>query len=281
MPQTQTGYAPVHRGELFYEVTEDLSAGKLPPIILLHAGICDMRMWDEQMIAFATKYRVVRYDLRGYGQSKTQSTEFSNRQDLLDVMNLLGIDKAVLIGASRGGTIAVDFALEFPDRVSKLITVCSGPSGVEIPESKVKPADNEFFAKMDELHEAQRWDELCELEIQAFVDGIGQPPDRVPLALRERIYAMNFNNFMRRGFDGKPAAQQLKPPAAGRLHEIHVPTLVMIGDLDPSGSIASAQYLAEHIPGALEYSIEDVAHLPNVEKPDMFNVLVMRFLEAT
>ena len=281
MPQTQSGYAPVHRGELFYEVTDDLSAGKLPPIILLHAGICDMHMWDEQMDAFATKYLTMRYDLRGYGQSKTQTTEFSNRQDLLDVMTHLGIDKAVLIGASRGGTIALDFALEHPDRVSKLITVCSGPSGVEIPESKVKPADSEFFAKMDELEEAQRWDELCELEIQAFVDGIGQPPDRVPISVRERVYAMNFSNYMRIGFDGKSKALPLKPPAAGRLDEIHVPTLVIIGDLDPSGSIAAAQYVAEHVPGAVEYSIEGVAHLPSVEKPDMFNVLVMRFLEST
>lgn len=240
-----------------------------------------MHQWDEQMEPFATKYRVVRYDLRGFGQSKTQSAEFSNRQDVLDLLDFLKIDKAILIGASRGGTIAVDFTLEHPERVARLITVCSGPSGYEPSEAVLKSPSNAVFEKMDALAEEKRWDELCEMEIEVFVDGLGQPKDRVPLPMRERVYQMNWRNYMRLGFDGDPTPMPLQPPAAGRLNEIRVPTLVMIGELDPPGSIAASEYLSEHIPTATEYLIEEVAHLPNIEKPEMFNTLVMRFLEAT
>ena len=100
------GFAPVQRGRLYYEV-----AGEGLPVALIHAGICDLRMWDDQFSAFAARHRVIRYDVRGYGRSRTEDTEFSNRQDLADLLRHLGCQQAAVIGVSRGAMIAVDFAL--------------------------------------------------------------------------------------------------------------------------------------------------------------------------
>ena len=108
----QTGYAPVFRGELYYEV-----AGQGHPLLLIHAGVADCRMWDAQLDEFTRRFSVIRFDARGYGRSRTEDTLFSNRQDILDLLDHLGVDKTHLIGVSRGGQIAIDFTLEHPERV--------------------------------------------------------------------------------------------------------------------------------------------------------------------
>src|SRR5262245_31947162 len=122
--KTETGYAPVKGGELYYEV-----AGEGRPMVLVHAGVSTLRMWDAQMDAFTKQHRVVRYDTRGFGKSRTEAVEFSNRQDLRDVMKHVGMDKAVIIGVSRSGQIVVDFTVELPDMVDVLIPVAAGLSG--------------------------------------------------------------------------------------------------------------------------------------------------------
>src|SRR5690242_927607 len=100
----KSGYAPVENGELYYEVV-----GTGPVILLLHAAVADHTMWDPQMEAFSKAHTVVRYDLRGFGLSRTQDTSFSNGQDIHDLLTHLGIDRATLIGNSRGGHFALNF----------------------------------------------------------------------------------------------------------------------------------------------------------------------------
>src|SRR5437763_1678419 len=104
LPQLSSGYAPVENGELFYEV-----AGRGHPLLLIHAGVADRRMWDDQFAAFAGRFRVIRYDTRGYGLSRTEPTAFSNRQDVADLLRHVGVERTHIIGVSRGGQIAVDF----------------------------------------------------------------------------------------------------------------------------------------------------------------------------
>lgn len=105
------GYAPVHNGELYYE-----ASGEGHPLVLLHAGIADHTMWDAHAPVFAQRFRVIRYDARGYGRSHTQDTEFSDWQDLEDLLDYLQTPAAHLIGISRGGSTAIDFALQHPER---------------------------------------------------------------------------------------------------------------------------------------------------------------------
>ena len=106
--------------------------GDGPPILLVHAGIVDSRAWDPLVPYLATAgYRVIRYDVRGYGQSTTDDIEFSNREDLLAVLDGVGVDRAVLVGNSRGATICLDTALETPERAIALGWVGGGIGGFD------------------------------------------------------------------------------------------------------------------------------------------------------
>src|SRR4030067_1279446 len=111
--QLKSGFAPAFKGQLYYEVT-----GTGQSILLIHAGVADCSMWNDQFDLFSRSYQVIRYDTRGFGKSRTETTGFSNRQDILDLLNHLGVDKAVVIGISRGGQIAIDFTIQHPERVS-------------------------------------------------------------------------------------------------------------------------------------------------------------------
>ena len=271
--QPITGMVGVEGGQLYYEV-----AGEGHPLVLIHAGISDSGMWDDQFGVFAQHHRVIRYDARGFGKSRTESVSFSNRQDLYDLLKHVGAEKAYVLGISRGGQIAIDFTLEHPEMVDALIPVAAGLGGYEH-----KPADDEkskhemqMFAEMDELWGKGEFARLAEMEVRMFVDGPGQSPDRVDPRVRERVQEMNANNFSRQ--DGETKPRPLEPPAIGRLAEIQAPTLIILGDLDTSGTLAMADFLARGIAGARKVVIPGTAHMVNMERPGEFNRVVLDFL---
>jgi pimeloyl-ACP methyl ester carboxylesterase len=119
-----TGRVTVPGSSLFYE-----SAGTGRPVILLHGGNLDRRMWDAEFDALRAAHRVIRYDARGYGRSGPADTAFSAHHDLLALMDTLQLSRASLVGLSMGGRIAMDFALSHPDRVDRLVLVAPGISG--------------------------------------------------------------------------------------------------------------------------------------------------------
>ena len=158
-------------GELYFEV-----AGSGKPVLFIHAGVADCRMWDAQFTLFSQYYRVIRYDMRSYGKSHTETTEFSNRQDIVDLFKFLQVEQASLIGISRGGQIAIDFTLEHPEYVSALIPVAAGVSGFDHPPDDSEKARHEFelFTHMDELWEKNAFDELAEFG-SGIVGQMGHP----------------------------------------------------------------------------------------------------------
>ncbi len=272
----QTGYAPVFHGELYYEV-----AGQGHPLLLVHAGVADCRMWDGHFEEFARHFRAIRYDTRGYGRSRTQDTGFSNRQDILDLLDHLGVAKTYVLGVSRGGHIAIDFTLEHPERVSALIPVSTGVGGYQHEPDGTEKSRIEMlmFDQMDELWEQNKWEQLNEMEVQMWVDGPGQPAGRAAPHVRENVRRMNANNLRRQ--DGKPIPQPLEPEAIGRLAEIHVPTLVIVGDLDTTATLAMADVMVRGIPNARKLVFTGSAHMLSLEQPEKFNREVIRFLEES
>ena len=161
------GWAEVAGGRLPFQV-----AGEGSGVVLAHAGIADMRQWDPQWAALAAHHRVVRYDLRGFGRADVVHTAFSNRADLVAVMDAAGLERAVLVGCSRAGSIAIDTALEFPDRVSGLVWVCGGISGFE---GESTPVEQAAFDRAEALEEAKDWAAAAENDVAMWVDGFGQP----------------------------------------------------------------------------------------------------------
>ena len=268
MQQSETGYAPVAGGRLYYEVTGDGY-----PLVLNHAGVADHRMWEEQVAAFAPQYRVIRYDTRGFGQSSDAEGPFSYHQDLRDLLAHLGVARAHVVGLSLGASTAIASALAYPDRVSALVVAAGGVRG-EAPSAFLK----QTWEQVDALADAGRLDEANELELRLWVDGPGRTPDAVDPAVRERMRAWNLATFTRPESPGQP--QPLEPAARDRLAEIRVPTLVIVGDQDVPDVLATTEYVAAHIRGARRVVIPGVAHMINLEQPAEFNRLVLEFLGA-
>ncbi len=261
------GSADVNGTKLYYEV-----AGAGHPLVWLHSGLTNSSMWDAQWEIFAQRYRVIRCDLRGFGWSGAASGSFSYREDLSRLLRFLGVERAYLVGSSMGGSLAIDFALEHPEMVAALIPVGSGVSGEQ-------PSDFllERWKEIDVVAAGGDLARAVELELRLWVDGPGRAPEQVNPAMREQVRQMNAENFKRSEQEqGQP--QPLEPPAVGRLDEVRVPTLVLVGEYDVPDKLASADLLARSIPGARKVVMPDTAHLPSMEQPEQFNRLVLEFL---
>jgi 3-oxoadipate enol-lactonase len=265
------GTLVVPGGTLYWE-----STGRGPALILVHAGIADHGMWDDDVPSFAGGHRVVTYDCRGFGRSRTDAVDYSNRADLAALLDHLAIERAALLGCSRGGGIALDFTLERPERVSALIAVACGPGGME---HEPTPVERPLFESEEPLLAAGDWAGVADLDVRLWVDGAGQPPTRVSAAVRERVRRMSLANYTA-GYP-EPRPIPLQPPAIDRLAEVRAPTLIIHGDLDVSAVTAGAEALELGIPGARRVLLPRVAHMVNLERPDDFRRLVRDFLFAT
>ena len=264
----KTGFAEVNGARLYYEV-----AGEGHPLVLIHAGIADSRMWDDQFGVLAQRYRVIRCDVRGFGRSAMPAGEqFQPWEDLYSLLRHLGVERAYVVGCSMGGAIAVDFTLTHPEMADALVTVGAGLGGFEQhSELAVR-----LWTEIDAAAESGDLDRAVELTVRMWVDGPNRTPDRVAPPVRERVRAMERDNLAL-GSD-ESLARDLDPPAIGRLGEIGVPTLVMMGDEDMPDISAVAGLLAVGIPHARKVVMHDTAHVPNMERPDEFNRILLEFL---
>jgi pimeloyl-ACP methyl ester carboxylesterase len=273
-PQPETGFIDVPGAQLYYEV-----AGSGPALVMVHAGIANLRMWDAQAEAFAPRFRVVRYDTRGFGRSRTlDARDFKNHDDLLAVMDHLGVERAHLLGCSRGGGIALDFLLDHPERALSLTWVCSGVGGHEYQPTEADKPVLERFDQMEAAFNAKEWERLNELEARFWVDGARQSEGRADAKVYQSVLEMNRLNVIRDDPHIKSIA--LDPPAVGRLHEIKVPILAIVGDLDSPDTLVDADYLVANAPSARKVVFHNAAHVPNLEQPEEFNRVVGEFLDS-
>jgi 3-oxoadipate enol-lactonase len=247
-----------------------------PPIVLLHAGIADLRAWDDLApLLAAGGYRVVRYDQRGHGLTTTHDVAFSNRADVLAVLDHIGARQAVLVGNSRGGQIAIDTAIEFPDRVAAVVGVAAGLGGFE---GELTAEEEALFARMEALEEADPPDPvaIADIDLRIWVDGPGEPDDRVSTRIREAVREMDEPLYQPGRITGQPV--RLLPPAADRLADLRCPVLAVAGELDVSEVAQTARYLAEHAPDARALVWPDVAHMIGMEAPERLASAILEFL---
>ena len=271
--QPTRGFAEMNGAKLYYEVT-----GAGHPLVLLHEGIADSRMYDDQFNAFAQRYRVVRFDLRGFGRSDLPPGDepVALYEDLYGLLALLGIKKTYVLGMSMGGAIALDFTLAHPVMVDALILVAPGVSGYDMASFEV-----EYQAIGEEIEEAVKrgdYERASELETRIWVVGPERTPQQVDPSVRQRVYEMNLHNFRNMGAAEFPPSQELDPPAIARLGEVAVPTCLIIGDKDVREMLSIIEKLEQGIPGARKVVMRDVAHALNMEQPEEFNRIVLDFL---
>ena len=264
----ETGFIETNGASLYFEVD---GAGE--PILFIHAGVANLRMWDAQVAALRDRYRVIRYDTRGFGRTETAAVPFSNRADVAAVLDHLGETSAHVVGLSRGGMIALDFALDYPDRVRSLVVAAGGIGGYESPDELPEST----WAEPERYLEARDWPAISDWETRFWADGPGQPPDRVDPEVRAKVHDWILTNYQAEKVEGTP--QPLQPPAVERLRDLRAPLLVMVGTLDEPATTESCRHLAAVVPGARLEEFES-AHMINLEHPERFNDVLRSFLES-
>ncbi|MFF3432438.1 alpha/beta fold hydrolase, partial [Streptomyces sp. NPDC002602] len=265
---------PVEAGELFCE-----SAGEGPPVVLLHGGMLDLNMWNEQFSWLVSLgYRVIRYDARGHGRSSTVAGDYANHDDLHSLLAHLDVPCATLVGLSLGARTAVDTAMAHPESVSALVLASPGLSGRPFTDPYVAHHTAQQMAAMgDPDSGAQRF---VEHFLRMWVDGPYREPSQVSHTLRERMHASASANVVRHA-RGLGAGIPREIGAADRLASIGVPTLVLDGELDSSDISSNAQAIAQTVPDARHQRFASAAHMVNLESTALFNLAVKSFLVST
>ena len=249
-------------------------AGTGHPLLLVHAGIVDRRMWDPVWDALAARHRVIRPDLRGFGESPASLSAFTNWSDLAGLLRALGAAPAHVIGVSSGGAASLELALAEPGLVDRLVLVAPGLAGW----------DWSAQLKADWKAEEAAWqrgdrDEVAWANVRTWVDGPVRGGEAAA-ELRQAVFHMYRPSLELQAVDGAMDSESLEPSFVGRLAEVAVPTLIVVGEFDQPDMMTIGAHLAKEISGARLAVMEGVAHLPPMEAPEAFLALVSEFLAA-
>jgi 3-oxoadipate enol-lactonase len=243
------------------EVWADDSGGDGPPLVLLHPGVGDSRIWDPVWPALAASHRVIRYDARGFGRSPAPQVTFSLLADLIVVLDHYHLDRVAIVGCSQGGGSALALALDQPARVPALVLLCPGIPGYPWPEEEPDELEDEYERALD----ARDVDALAGL-MQSVWAAAGPTPavmEQLRSAARAEISSGDL---------------QLEDPAVfDRLGEISVPTSLLVGDADYPPLIEADRQAAARIPGCELTVLPGLDHLPPLRGPD----LVLRTIRST
>lgn len=251
--------------------------GSGPPIVLIHAGVADLRAWDDVVPHLAQAgHRVVRYDVRGFGQSTTEDVEFSHQADLRAVLDAAGVGQAVLVGNSKGGTIALDSAIESPERIVAVVGVAAGLGGFDGGETPEEVPVREAYEAVDSAEPFDA-EALTEFEVSIWMSGPLQPLERTSPQLRARLFEMDLPLNEPSHVGGRQV--RLDPPANDRLAELRCPVLAIAGTLDFSDSVATARHLEADAPNATAVIWDDVAHMIGMEQPERLADTIAEFVD--
>jgi 3-oxoadipate enol-lactonase len=257
----ENGYAEVEEGRLFYEIT-----GEGFPVVLIHGGFMDSRMWDDQVSVLSKSFKVIRFDVRGYGKSSKPDKDFYPARDLNQLLNSLNIQQTDMIGLSMGGSIAIDFALSYPEKIRNLILAEPGVAGYKWSK--------EVMDHMNAFTEAQRSlgrDAAVEILLNGRVFATAKKKPTVYEKLKTQV-TENYQapmHFMRVAV----------PDAIHRLSNIKARTLFIRSQHAGQDAIAIANEIERQIKNVKTATVPDAGHMINMEQPQYFNDLVLKFLK--
>ncbi len=255
------------KGGIYFEAD-----GEGMPVVLIHAGYLDSRMWDREFHKYSKKFRVIRYDIRGYGRSSRATAEFSDAEDLKSVLDELKIRKTVIVGVSNGGRIALDFAVKYPEHVIGLVLVNSGVSGYKASEE-----DQKLFEQFNEIEE--KYVRMLEEHNfrEAAVTDVDFWTHMVRGELRERLIEIAAENVHTDENEPGLLQKSPEPPAFESLNRLDFPVLVIVGEKDNPASRSISGKLHEMIPGSQIKVIPGSDHIPSLSSPEEFDSAVFAF----
>lgn len=261
--RVDSGFAEINGGKIYYEAT-----GAGHPLVLIHGGQMDRRMWDEQFALFSKSYRVIRFDVRGFGKSPASTNVYADEEDLAALLKYLHVDKAYVVGLSLGGRIAIDFALTHPDMVDAIIPVAPGLSGFHFSSD---PSDEESWRAAL----AGDWEKVTDFWLKnPYMAPAMENPQIAP-----RLRQLAFENA-HENLDNPLLESMPNPPAIERLPQIKTPALIIVGNRDVNDIHEICGLLYARIPGAKEIVIQGSGHIVNMEQPEQFNRAVLDFLAS-
>jgi len=244
--------------DLWYDET-----GSGAPLVLLHEGVVDSRIWVPFLRHISDHVRAIRYDQRGFGRSPRWEGPYSAVDDLVSVLDAAGVEQAALVGTSRGGGIAIQSAIERPERVSALVLAVSALPGYRL-EIEGTP-DQE--ARWEAAEAAGDAIALAELDLEIWA----------PMGADDELRAMFFENA--ESSNAHDPASDL--PAVGRLGEIAAPTLVVTASRDVPAINEVGDVLAREIPGARRAVVEEADHMIQWRAPQELAQLVLDFIDGS
>ncbi len=245
--------------------------GTGPAILFIHGHPFNQSMWDPQLAALTWKYRVITFDIRGYGASEVPTAEATTLEtmasDINALLDHLNIPKAVIAGLSMGGQIAMAFAEQYPQRLSGLILAATFPQAdtEETIKTRCATADR-FLQQGSVLPGGEMIPKLIapaslkrdpEIAVKAFTMIAHTPPAGATAALRGRALRKDYTESLTR---------------------ITVPTLIIVGTEDSYIPLETAKQMHQAIPNSHLEIFEGIGHLPNLEATDRFNATLHKFL---
>lgn len=265
------GYINVNGTKIYIE-----GGGKGDPLIFVHAGFQDHRMWKYQVQDFIKNYQVIFVDLPGHGQTIDTSTRPLAETIIRTVMDSLHIRDASLVGCSLGGAVITDFAIAYPNRVRNLILVSSGLTGWE-EGRQLQSETSAYVTLFDSALAKKDTASAAEVFTHYWFDGPNRKPKDFDTLLRKSVLNTTYYNLKQHRFSGR--TRFASPSAIHRLSLIRAPVLVLTGADDLPEILLMNAYLTKNIPGAKQVIVTGAAHLINMERPQQFNSELMRFLK--
>jgi 3-oxoadipate enol-lactonase len=238
-------------------------------VILIQGANLPMQMWDAQVRSLSAEFRVVRFDVRGFGGSGPRdSVPYQSHADLRALLDHLGIERAHLVGLSLGGRIAVDFALTYPERVQSLVLASPGLSGYMWDAAAMQEWSGplvDAIRKGDSVLAADLWLK------SGFMATAMKNPQLAP-----RLTQLARSNA--RAYQYADLEVPLSPPAVDRLSEIRAPALLLLGERDVADEHRIVERLHREVSNSERVVFPRVGHVANLEAPEEFNEVVLAFL---
>lgn len=261
----ETGFLRINDAQIYYE-----QAGAGDCIILIHGFAMDTRGWDRQFNVFSEHYRVVRYDLRGFGQSDLPKAQYSTLDDLHAMMDQLGIEKACIVGISLGGSLAVEFALTYPERITGLVLAGSTLRGY--------PFSDDYIKEFLHYRKIARREGIAVAQSEMLDNPLLESITRTPALLAPiKDMIRDYSGFHWLKHDPH---RVFYPPVMVRLSEVTCPVQIIVGQRDIPDIRAIAERLGSEIKQARKIMIPDIGHMVNMEATEQFNQIVLDFMST-
>jgi 3-oxoadipate enol-lactonase len=237
------------------------------PIVLLHAGVCDRRMWDPQWSALTERFRAIRCDLRGFGETPLPAEPFNPADDVVGLLDAVGLDHAGVVGASFGGRVALEMAATWPQRVDKLVLLCGEWEDVD-PDPELEA----FGEEEDRLLSDEDVDGAVDLNVRTW---LGPKASEAERSLVRTMQRHAFEVQLAAGDNAEFENRDIDPAT------IKAPTLAISGARDLLHFRQVAAELANRIANAEHLELEWAAHLPSLERPDAVTELLVNSLTTS